>query len=484
MAFTELPQYETDPASAPLLPMDFCLDRGVVVLGRRGDGPLTVGMLDVSEALASEIARRTGREIRAVQLNAFEIRRAIGGVFQVGHDAQDGDLHLAPSKKIEFAAGQSPNRILEDLLSDAVRVRATDVHIETYQNDVDLRFRIDGVLRQVTTPLSPDNILRVVSRIKVLCQLDLVERRRAQDGRFSATYEGRRLDFRVSVIPGRFGQDVVMRVLDPSRFILDLDRLAMQLPMLARWRALAHYPGGLLLTTGPTGSGKTTTLYATVQDLRRTELKIVTVEDPVEYEFPKVNQKNVSAQMSFADYLRAFLRQNPDVILVGEIRDAETAEVAVRAATTGHLVLSTLHTRDALGAVARLRTLGIPDDSISNVLLGVLGQRLLRRLCESCSVEDAPVPSPFFDTPQPGLRRGAGCEACGGSGYRGLVGVYELFEPTSSQSAAIGEGVPVEDLREIALKDGYQPLCEDAREKVRAGLTSLEELSRKVEPPR
>ena len=269
----------------------------------------------------------------------------------------------------------------------AIRRRATDVHLETYHRDVDLRLRIDGVLVQVTTALAPDNIVRVISRLKVLCELDLAERRRAQDGRLGVLFEGRRIDVRVSILPGLYGQDVALRLLDPERFILDLGRLEMAPAIGERWGRLIRYPHGLLLATGPTGAGKTTTLYATVGELRGDPRKILTVEDPVEYEFPKVNQKSVTAQMGFADHLRAFLRSNPDIMLVGEIRDVETAEVAIRAATTGHLILSTLHTRDAISAVARLRALGVSDDYLSDVLVGILAQRLVRRLCAECRLQ-------------------------------------------------------------------------------------------------
>jgi type II secretory ATPase GspE/PulE/Tfp pilus assembly ATPase PilB-like protein len=254
--------------------------------------------------------------------------------------------------------------------------------------------------------------------------------------------------------------------------------------ILDSYRRLTRSPYGLLLATGPTGAGKTTTLYATLRELQDGALKIVSVEDPVEYEFPKVNQKNVTPQMGFADHLRAFLRSNPDVIHVGEIRDAETAEIAVRAGTTGHRVLGTLHTRDAVSSIARLRALGVADDYLSEVLIGVLGQRLVRRLCESCKRE-GPAPaslSPLFfaNPPKNPFYSAAGCAECGGTGYRGLIGVFELFEPNDTVTQAIGAGVPVEELRRIALANGWVPLVEDALRKAAAGLTSLAEIARRI----
>jgi len=490
--FSELSQYETDPAVAELLPADYCLEHGVAILGRpAGEGaPLVVGMLDPDPAFVATLTRRLGRPVTPVQLNAFEIRRAIGRIHGLPSPGEEDSLPLRPEREIEFGPGQSPKKLLEDLLAVAIRRRATDIHLETYHRDVDLRFRIDGILHQVTTPLSPDNVGRVLSRLKVLSALDLAERRRSQDGRFSVRFEeageSRRVDIRVSLLPGLYGQDAALRILDPRRFNLDLRNMEMAAPLAERYRRLIRYPHGLLLTTGPTGAGKTTTLYATIRELHGDNLKILTVEDPVEYEFPKVNQKNVSPAMGFADHLRAFLRANPDVILVGEIRDSETAEIAIRAATTGHLILSTLHTRDSIAAVGRLRALGVPNDFLAEVIIGVLGQRLVRRLCTRCRVRGEPPPdllARFYrERPEHPFWTGAGCEACAGTGYLGLVGVFELLQPDDEVASAIGRGMPVEDLRKVAERSGWKPLVEDALEKVSSGVTSLEEVARRIPP--
>jgi type II secretory ATPase GspE/PulE/Tfp pilus assembly ATPase PilB-like protein len=493
--FSELAQFEVDPAVAPLLPLDYCLDRGVAILGRapqEAATAFTVAMLRPdARGLVAELEEKLSRRVTPVQLNAFEIRRALSRIYQLPISGDEGGLlRLAADREMGFAENQGPARILEDLLSVAIRRRATDVHLETYNRDVDLRFRIDSVLHQVTTPLAPDNVARVLSRIKVLCGLDLAERRRAQDGRFSVLYEEqgrrRRIDVRVSILPGLYGQDAALRLLDPDRFILDLHRTEMPPALAERYRKLVRYPHGLVLATGPTGAGKTTTLYATLHELQGDNLKIVTVEDPVEYEFPKVNQKNVSAVMGFADHLRAFLRSNPDIMLVGEIRDAETAEIAIRAATTGHLILSTLHTRDSIAAVARLRALGVSNDYLSEVLVGVLGQRLVRRICAACrepAQPDRALVARFYSGAAGGpFWRGAGCPECGGTGYRGLVGLFELLEPNEEIASAIGRGMPVEELRQVALANGWRPLVESALEQVAAGLTSLEEIARRLPP--
>jgi type II secretory ATPase GspE/PulE/Tfp pilus assembly ATPase PilB-like protein len=265
-----------------------------------------------------------------------------------------------------------------------------------------------------------------------------------------------------------------------------LSKLGMPRNILESFRRLSRHPHGLLLSTGPTGSGKTTTLYATLRELQDGMKKIVSVEEPVEVEFDSMNQKNVTPQMGFADYLRAFLRSNPDVLYVGEIRDSQTAEVAVRAGTTGHLVLSTLHTRDAVSSVARLRALGVSDDFLSEVLIGVLGQRLLRRLCDACKRE-GPPPAEwtryFFEqTPRSTFYEPVGCDRCGMTGYRGLLGVFELLEPDDAWLQAVGSGMPVDGLRRLALRSGWVPLVEDALRKGISGLTSLSEIARRIPP--
>jgi type II secretory ATPase GspE/PulE/Tfp pilus assembly ATPase PilB-like protein len=329
----------------------------------------------------------------------------------------------------------------------------------------------------------------VVNRLKVLAGLDLAERFRAQDGRVRAVYqeplkEERVVDFRLSIVPGPFGEDAVLRLLDSAAPVLGLDRLGLAPDVLAPFERMITNPEGMILVTGPTGSGKTTTLYAAIGHINTPENKILTVEDPIEYHFPKTNQKQVSAHMGFADYARAFMRQNPDVILIGEIRDEETASAALRAAQTGHLVLSTLHTTDSVRTVSRLRTLGVDPDLIAGTLLGAVSQRLVRRLCPHCRQEApaderetarlrlAPGDGPFFRAP--------GCDACGGRGYKGRIGVYELFAMDADLADMASEGAPVHRLREAALAKGMKTLLDDALAKARAGITSLAEVLRTV----
>jgi general secretion pathway protein E/type IV pilus assembly protein PilB len=489
--FTELAQFVIDERSVRMLEREYCLENDVVVLGvvdRSNRDPVTVGMLDPSRrALVHEVSRTLGRPVKAVRLNAWEIRRALDQGHGIAEEA-GVRLTLRPVRDISFERDGEVPAVLDEILGRAVELRASDVHIESYEDDVDVRFRIDGVLQQVATPLSRENIQAVVSRLKVLSGLDVAERRRAQDGRIQATFqagrtEKREVDFRLSVVPGPFGEDAVLRILD-SAAPLPLEHLGLGDGELATFERLIRNPEGLILVTGPTGSGKTTTLYAAIHRINSPEKKILTVEDPIEYHFPKTNQKQVSGNMGFADYARAFMRQNPDIILIGEIRDEDTASAAIRAAQTGHLVLSTLHTTDAVRPVTRLLTLGIDLGMVSSCLLGALSQRLVRRLCPQCQVEEQPG-SPeaqrlglegTFYRAQPT----ADCPTCGGAGYRGRIGIYELFVLDSELADLIAEKTPVHQIRAAAQARGMKTLFDDAVRKARLGLTSLEEILRAV----
>lgn len=492
--FTELLQFATDPQAAELLPMDFCLEHLVAILGEVPDdrsAPLTIGMVRTrDDDLRADLEQRLGRSIKPIQLNSYEVRQALARIHGVATEGSGLSVQLSSLREIDFADGQAASKLVDDLLSVAVRRGATDVHIEVYQDDVDLRLRVDGFLHQITTPLSPDNVNQVVARTKVLAELDPLERRRAQDGHFAALYsdgeDPRRIDFRISTVPGRHGEDTVVRVLDPRRFRLDLDRLGMSDRLLKRFRRLIRNPNGLLLISGPTLSGKTNTLYATVSTLRERDVKIVAVEDPIEYEFHKINQKPITQDMDFADYVRAFLRQNPDVILVGEVRDPQTADTVFQAATTGHLVLSSVHTYDAVSTISRLRTLDVPNEIIASSLLAVLGQRLVARNCPDCREPYEPEPELielyYEEPPTHPFLRGSGCSTCTNTGYSGLVGVFELLEVSSDLARAISKGAGEGELRELALEAEFVPLLHDAKWRVAEGETTLEELARRLAP--
>jgi general secretion pathway protein E/type IV pilus assembly protein PilB len=491
-AFTELDQFEIDPRSVRLLDQAFCRQHSVVVLGKveaGGEEPVTVGMLEPSrESLARQVANRLRRTVRPVRLNAYEIRRALDLGWGLGDPATERTvLHLSPSDHLSFAPDTDAPRLVNGILSHAVELGASDVHIETYAQDVDVRLRVDGVLSQVTAPLSLDNVAPVIARLKVLADLDVAEKRRDQDGRIRALWTDARgeraIDFRLSIVPGPAGEDAVLRLLDRANAVLGLEMLGFAGDDLATFERLITNPEGMVLVTGPTGSGKTTTLYSAIHRINTAQNKILTAENPIEYRFPKTNQKQVSQQMGFAAYARAFLRQNPDVILLGEIRDEETADAAVRAAQTGHLLLSTLHTNDAVRTVSRLRTLGVDPGMIASCLLGALSQRLVRRVCTHCREEVPPTPQ---EAERLGLRggetfsRGRGCEVCNGRGTKGRTGIFELFVVDSHTADLVADAAPVHELRRHAREQGMRTLLDDALEKARAGVIPLSEVLRAV----
>jgi type II secretory ATPase GspE/PulE/Tfp pilus assembly ATPase PilB-like protein len=370
--------------------------------------------------------------------------------------------------------------------------RATDIHIETYENDIDLRFRIDGVLVQVTTPLSVGNIRGVITRLKVLSNLDISDRRNPQDGRVNAQFTDaqgtvRRICFRSAILPGPFGEDAVLRVLDEDRTRPALEDLGMNPRLLADFREMITSPGGLILVTGPTASGKTTTLYGSIHSISLSGKKILTVEDPIEFELPKVNQKQVTGILSFADYARAFMRQNPDVLMIGEIRDEETAAIALKASQMGHLVFSTLHTPDAISAIGRLVMLGLEKSLVLSTLLGILSQRLVRKICPSCRETYVPEKAVLAKAPglapTGGFQRGRGCQACGKSGYYDRTGVFELIRIDDKLRDSISLALDV-SLADIAHTVEGDRMFDDALKKVAQGVTTLEEVIRVVPFPR
>lgn len=496
-AFVDLSRFELDRETIQRLPEALCRRHHVVPLGRgpHGDGQaIALGMLDpTDEAAVYDVQRATHWRIRRVQLNAYEIDAALAYGF--GRDAESTPagpglprLDLSHERTIAFSRDQPLPGIVADVLSQAVSRRASDVHLEVYRNDVDVRFRIDGVLVQVATPLSLANAKNAVSYLKNLAGLDMIERRRAQDGRIGTDYrdasgQSRRIDLRVSVLPGPHGEDVVLRVLDQQRIDYGLDELGMPTTILETFRALLHTPGGIILVTGPTASGKTTTLYAALAEINTDQNKLLTVEDPIEYHLPRVNQKQVTDQMSFADYARAFMRQNPDVVMIGEVRDEETAQIALRAAQMGHLVLTTLHTRDAPSAVARLLSLGSDRSIVASGMLGALSQRLVRKVCRHCAEPYTPSAELFKLLPAiaatAGLVKGKGCDVCRGTGYLGQLGVFELLAFDDGLRHGIAGGA---DPTWASLPD-VPCMFDDAMEKMIAGLTTPEEILRAVPLP-
>ena len=397
--------------------------------------------------------------------------------------------HLEEPQDILDLESEAPIiQLVNLILSQAVRDRASDIHIEPFERTLKVRYRIDGVLHEVLSPpksLQP----RITSRVKVMADLNIAETRLPQDGRIAIRVRNREIDIRVSVVPTAFGERLVLRLLDKSGALFRLEEIGLPADLLPAYGRLIHRSSGIILVTGPTGSGKSTTLYATLQRINSPQLNIITVEDPIEYQINGVGQIHVNPRidLTFANGLRSILRQDPDVIMVGEIRDRETAEIAIQASLTGHLVLSTLHTNDAASAVTRLLDMGIEPFLISSSVLAIVAQRLVRVLCAECRAVGRPEDETLREL---GLQRGdervlqgdwflsSGCEGCRGTGYRGRTGIYELMGMDDSIRRLIMERANASTLRSASVQRGMRPLLQDGAQKVLAGRTTAEEVLR------
>ena len=377
-------------------------------------------------------------------------------------------------------------RLVRLLIEEAVRARASDVHVECMADKMRIRYRIDGLCEEVQTP--PKRLQgAILSRLKILAKIDIAEKRRPQDGRIFMRIDGRDIDFRVSCLPSTHGESIVLRILDKAKALIGLDRLGFDAHDYERFRKIITRPNGIFLVTGPTGSGKTTTLYAALNELNRPDVKIISAEDPVEYNLAGINQCQVHDQigLTFARILRSILRQAPNIILIGEIRALDVAEVAVQAALTGHLVFSTLHTNDAPSAITRLIDMGIKPFLVASSVQAIMGQRLLRRICDRCKepeVPDARVVKAMGLSPEDiegvTFYHGRGCPNCNGSGYRGRQGLFELMEMTSTVRELAFTRAPVDQIRQQAVMAGMATLRVDGIRKAKAGITTLDEAMR------
>lgn len=487
----------TPPPAAPtrsrhILPYTFARQQGAVL----EDGPLCVLRAGASVATLAEVQRVAGPGLRFETLDAGAFETRLAAAYRDNaadaSDAAGADGGLASladsTAEVDDLLDQSEDapvvRLINALLLEAIKENASDIHIETQERALVVRFRIDGILRQMVEPkraLAP----LLVSRIKVMARLDIAEKRLPQDGRVSLRVGGHEVDVRVSTIPSQYGERVVMRLLDRDATRLGLDRLGMSPRDGALFARMLARPDGMVLVTGPTGSGKTTSLYAALDHLNDKSRNIMTVEDPIEYSVEGIGQMQVNPRtdLTFARGLRAILRQDPDVIMVGEIRDRETAQVAVESAMTGHFVLSTLHTNTAIGAIARLTDMGVERFLLAPMLVGVVAQRLVRRLCPDCR---APGHATAADAALieglvagDALFRACGCDLCHGQGYRGRAGIYEVVAITREIQALIHAGASEADLAAEARRDG-PGLAADGLRQIRAGLTSVEDVARVV----
>ena len=441
--------------------------------------------LDCERALAFS----TGRAIRPLLASPFAIAATLDALEMDAEPGSSGDARDANIQRSRRDASFDGTivKLVDSLISEGIGARASDIHLEREAAGVAIRHRIDGLLRNVRT-LDGDTGLPLVSRIKIMAGLDIADRLRPQDGRITMTIGAGQVDLRVSTLPAAHGEKVVLRVLDTRAGGASFESLGLSDSALARLRGLLDIREGLVLVTGPTGSGKTTTLYAALRAIQRRGVNVVTVEDPIEYRLPGIVQVQVNTRtgLTFAAALRSILRQDPDVILVGEIRDAETATIAVQAALTGHLVLSTLHTIDAAGAISRLDDLGVDRYKVAASLKGVVAQRLLRKLCDSCRERDDSVPGPALGrwVSDDGARwRERGCAACGRTGFRGRLAVVESMVMTPEIERGIASGAAADTIADAARRAGMVRLWESGIERVAAGATSLAEVSRVLDIP-
>ncbi len=470
----------------------------VIVLEEKDDG-FVIGMADPLDLLAQdELARILRRPIHPAIVRESELLAAIDRVYrkseeisflaeELREELSADEIDLGQLASVDDAADAPVVRLLRSMFEDAVAVNASDIHIEPDEGCLRLRQRVDGVLQEHTmkeTRIAPALVLR----LKLTAGLDISEKRLPQDGRFHIKVKGRGIDVRMATLPVQHGEAVVLRLLDDAHSGRSLDHLGMPEALVADVRGLLAHPHGLVLVTGPTGSGKTTTLYAALRELNSAERKIITVEDPVEYRLPRLSQVQVNPKigLGFANVLRASLRQDPDVLMVGEMRDQETAEIGLRAAMTGHLVLSTLHTNDAISSAMRLVDMGAQGYLAASALRAIVAQRLVRRICLRCRAPHAPNPrerawlasARVDDARRSELAHGAGCGDCASTGYRGRVGVYELLVLDDAMADALRREDPADFTRAAKASRGYRPLAFAALDYALAGATTLAEVMR------
>jgi type II secretory ATPase GspE/PulE/Tfp pilus assembly ATPase PilB-like protein len=483
-------QSRTDRASIRLLPEAYCRKNGVVIIGHvdpEASTPVLLGMLRPNDEMtARDVAMRLRRQVTPVRVSVHELERVIRAGFSAGNDAEDESRHKVTVDAPPATRDSTAVELMDQLITDAIVYGASDIHIETFAGEVVVRMRKDGIMYPVFSYINSTTIAEVMSRLKVLANLDISEKRRPQEGRFTATIlrdgEAVPIDFRVSIVPSPAGEDAVIRVLDARVGLVPLHDLGMTREMQANFQQLLANPEGLILVTGPTGAGKTSTLYAALRHLRDGRRKIVTAEDPIEYYLEGICQKQTSAMLTMSELLRALLRHDPDVLLFGEIRDASILRTATQASSTGHLVLGTLHTSSAIGAIERLRGLEMTDGEIAGNLLAVVTQRLVRRVCPACATPTIPTEeqSALLGELLDGLSflEGAGCEQCGGTGYRGRTGIYEMLVSDEGLQDLISRGSNRAELRAYARTRGFTSMVDQALVKVNEGVTTIDEILR------
>ena len=496
LEFVDLAEHPIDPTATTLLPEALARRYRAIPIGER-DGKLLVAMSDPANVYAlDDIRTITNRDVQPLVATAGDVERAIQkfagmdgqveALANVAADAIEGE-----EEQMEAALEDAPIvKLVNAIMTQAVGDRASDVHIEPAERNVRIRFRVDGVLHEPMPP-APKNIQGgLISRLKVMAELNIAEKRVPQDGRISMKVGGKQLDLRVATLPTVYGEKVVIRVLDKSNALLRLEDLGFLEESYKQFSKSFKKPYGAILVTGPTGSGKSTTMYSTLNILNEEDKNIITVEDPVEYRLAGVNQMQVNpkAGLTFASALRSILRADPDIVLIGEVRDKETATIAIEAALTGHLVLTSLHTNDAPSAVTRLTEMDVETFLVASAIDAVVAQRLARVLCERCKEPYAPEESELQQAGYPEwlwpeitqIHRPVGCAACSNTGYRGRMGLYEVMPMTEEIERLTVDRASAESIKTVAVQQGMITLRDDGLEKVRMGITSIEEVARVV----
>lgn len=489
------PMPKVGPDLKTFLPEKFARDNHVLPLVEPGQ-PFRVLLLDPSDiSLLQEVQLYTGQKAQPMVGILSKINEGLDAIYGARDAVKEITTEIQPDKMeiveedeelldlnrvIPESKETQIVRLVNRILEGALRERASDIHTEPFPDEIKIRYRIDGVLQEITPP--PKSLyVALISRLKVLCKMDIAEKRIPQDGSFTMAIDDKRIDCRVSTVPTVYGERMVLRILNKDAVPMDLTSLGFEKRQLEDFVAGASSPHGLQLVTGPTGSGKSTTLYATLSLLRSPKKNILTIEDPVEYKFNGINQVQVKSQvgLTFASALRAFLRQDPDIIMVGEVRDQETAEICLRAALTGHLVLSTLHTNDAVTAITRLQNMGIERFLLASTLRVVEAQRLVRRLCPHCKTATKPsveMVDKYGLDPKVDIFKPKGCPECRGNGYRGRVAIYEVVRITPGVSDLIQNNATLNEIKDQAHKEGMWSLLDSGLNKAKNGITSMEEV--------
>ncbi|MEN0062645.1 MAG: type II secretion system ATPase GspE [Myxococcota bacterium] len=495
---------QTDPEYIRMMPSTIARDNAVLPLHVDEQGQLHVGIADLDAiAILDDLRVLYGHPIRPVIVPADVLADAMQEAYDRAAQSAEAIIEKADEEAedvgdvdaldIDAEIGDDPNqapiiRFVNAVLSQAIKERASDIHIEPYEKDLVVRYRVDGVLKEAIRPKAKFKNT-IVARIKIMAGLNIAEKRLPQDGRIRRKFGGREIDLRVSTVPVRHGERVVMRILEKGK-VFSLDKIGMAGDTLGRFRELIRRPHGILLVTGPTGSGKSTTLYSAITEINSPDKNILTIEDPVEYEAPGVGQVQVNHKinLTFASALRAFLRQDPDVILVGEIRDSETAANAVQASLTGHLVFSTLHTNDSATAFARLCDMDVESFLVADTMLGVLAQRLVRAVCKHCREQYVPdelelreigcTEEQIKQVPNATIYRAVGCPECNDVGYSGRTGIYEFLENSDEVQRLVIQNAPSGQISRAAREAGMFSLFEDGVRKVFQGVTTFEEVKR------